>query len=190
MMKAGVIIHCLAAILIALSAGCATNGYWPDRRRDAMDIVTLQVGYGLGGKARVGPLQSGALLDVGGPGIRGGDFMGMEDLDDDGKPAKLDVLGVLIGAESFYGTKETQVRQKSFSSGHFALITWPWRREDLKWRPVSEPASFFTQIDVVGAAGLSFRFGFNPGEFLDFVLGCCELDIYHDDLSHKDHGLE
>jgi hypothetical protein len=173
---------CLAITFAAWLTGCATPGYWADRGRDSLDVFTIQVGYGLGAKARVGPLQSGLLMDIGGPGVRGGDLMGIEDVDSDGKPAKQDYVGIVVGMESFYGTGMTRRRGKSFSSGQLAVIAWPWRREESGWQFAKEPASFFTQIEAVGAAGPSFRLGFNPGELLDFILGWFPVDIYKDDL--------
>src|SRR5688572_10550044 len=125
---------CLAVAGVVPLTGCATNNYWADRGRDSLDILTVQVGYGLGGKARVGPFQSGLLIDIGGPGVRGGDRMGIEDLDRDGKPAKQDYVAVVVGLESFYGTEMTRKRGKSFGSGQVAVMAMPWRREGKRWR--------------------------------------------------------
>lgn len=179
----------MSAALVLLT-GCATNHYWAARGRDSLDIFTIHVGYGLGGKARIGPLQSGLLMDIGGPGMRGGDWMGIEDLDSDGKPAKQDYVAIVAGMESFPGTEMTRKRGKSFSSGQVAVIAMPWRREQRKWRFVGEPVTYFSQIDVVAAAGPSFRFGFNPGELVDFILGWFPVDIYDDDLCGENETAE
>jgi hypothetical protein len=50
---------------------------------------------------------------------------------------------------------------------------------------VLNPAPYYSQIEVVAAAGVSLRIGFNPGELLDFFLGWFGVDIYHDDLSKR-----
>lgn len=42
-MKQNTILMALVGVII-LTSGCVTTGYWADRRRDAMDIVTVQVG--------------------------------------------------------------------------------------------------------------------------------------------------
>ncbi len=73
-----------------------------------------------------------------------------------------------------------------------ALVSYPLTEpeEDQKdWleehHMVLNPAPYYSQIDIVAAAGLSVRFGFNPGELADFLLGWFGVDIYHDDLSRQ-----
>ena len=174
-----------------LSSGCASSGYWADRRRDAMDIVTIQVGYGLGAKARVGPVQTGLLADIGGVGIRGGEVLGLKDFWPEGydEPAKQDYEALVIGRELFGGNDVSNRRGKSFGAKQvlFAYpITHPeadqqsWLQEH---HMVLNPAPYYSQIEVVAAAGISLRVGFNPGELLDFLLGWFGIDIYDDDLS-------
>ena len=51
-------------VLIALAsqmAGCASSGYWVNRKRDAADIFTFTAGNGLGAKIRFGPYYAGWL---------------------------------------------------------------------------------------------------------------------------------
>jgi hypothetical protein len=43
---------------------------------------------------------------------------------------------------------------------------------------------YYTQIEAVVALGPSFRFGFNPAELLDFLLGWFGVDIFHDDRDY------
>ena len=40
----------------------------------------------------------------------------------------------------------------------------------------------YTDVNVVAAALIGFRVGFNVGEFADFLLGWCGVDIFGDDL--------
>jgi hypothetical protein len=176
-----------------LAGGCATTGYWADRRRDALDIFTVQIGYGLGAKARVGPVQTGLLADIGGVGIRGGDVLGIKDFWPVGydEPAKQDYVGVVIGREAFGGSDASNRRGKSFGAKQVLFASYPitgplddsqraWLEEH---HVVLNPAPYYSEIEVVAAAGLSLRLGFNPGELVDFLLGWFGVDIYDDDLS-------
>jgi len=178
--------------LIILTSGCATTGYWADRGRDARDIFTLQVGYGLGAKARVGPVQSGLLADIGGVGIRGGEALGIKDFWPKGcdQPAKQDYVGLVVGREALGGNDVSNRRGKSFASKQILFASYPLTHPDNNQRiwleehhMLLKPASCYSQIEVVAAAGISLRIGFNPGEMLDFLLGGFGLDIFHDDLS-------
>jgi hypothetical protein len=184
------------ALLLAgvnvFTSGCATTGYWADRRRDAMDVFTFQIGYGLGAKARVGPVQSGLLADIGGVGIRGGDILGFKDFWPAGydEAAKQDYVGVVIGMEGFGGSDASNRRGKSFGAKQVAFVSYPITHPEehqRRWLDehhiVLNPAPYYSQIEVVAAAGLSVRVGFNPGELVDFLLGWFGADIYHDDLS-------
>ena len=62
-------------IIILTGYEYSSAGFFSDRYDDALDIFSIQVGYGLGGKVRIGPLQTGFLVDVGLGGLRGGDFL-------------------------------------------------------------------------------------------------------------------
>jgi hypothetical protein len=181
-----------ALTVLALLSGCASSGYLADRRRDALDIFTVQVGYGLGAKSRVGPIQTGLLADIGGVGIRGGDVLGLEDFWPEGydQPAKQDYVGVVIGVEGFGGSDVSNRRGKSFAAKQVLVASYPVTTLDADeklWieehHIVLNPAPYYSQIEVVAAVGLSLRFGFNPGELADFLLGWFGGDIYHDDLS-------
>ena len=51
----------------------------------------------------------------------------------------------------------------------------------------SSPRLYFADrrrdaADLFTALGRTLRFGFNPGELLDFILGWFTIDIYGDDL--------
>lgn len=157
-----------------------------------MDILTFQVGYGLGAKARVGRLQTGLLADIGAIGIRGGEVLGFKDFWPEGydQPAKQDYVGVLVGREAFGGNDISNRRGKSFGAKQVLFASYPMTHPEpyqQAWldehHMVLNPAPYYSQIEVVAAAGLSLRIGFNPGELLDFLLGWFGVDIYHDDLS-------
>ena len=44
------------------------------------------------------------------------------------------------------------------------------------------PMPYFMDVQVAAGLGRTVRLGFNPGELLDLVLGCANIDIYRDDL--------
>ena len=47
---------------------------------------------------------------------------------------------------------------------------------------VGRGPAYYSQFEIAAGLGLSLRFGVNPGEFLDFVLGWLGVDVYNDDL--------
>ena len=57
--------------VVGCMIGCTTP-YAIDRKRDAADIFTAAVGLGGGVKARVGPLRTGLVADIGLAGLRSG----------------------------------------------------------------------------------------------------------------------
>ncbi len=189
----------LGAICLITLVGCVSSGYWSDRGRDAMDILSLTVGYGAGTKARIGPLETGLLFAVEGPGLRGGDFLwGMDDYWHEGSDLPQGVDGKIIfaGFEVFEGGKTAMVRGKSFASHNLAFWSWPingltvnnnevfqGRLRDAGY--VYNPWPFYTQVTAVVALGPAVRAGANPGELLDFVLGWTTVDLYSDDLSRR-----
>jgi hypothetical protein len=62
-------------LAMCVVCGCVgTRGYFTDRRRDALDTVTLTTGVGLGVKARVGPLAAGLFGNQDLAGLRCGEF--------------------------------------------------------------------------------------------------------------------
>ena len=48
------------------------------------------------------------------------------------------------------------------------------------------PGYYFTQIDITAGAYYGIRFGVNPGEFIDFLLGWLKIDLYNDDEPFED----
>lgn len=162
-----------AMLLIVTMSGCAsTKAYFADRGHDALDIFTVTAGVGVGAKARVGPcmLGSGLLFDI--MGLQRGEFYFLDDMKDQGNGG--DFMLVFAASEIFHSSP--YVRQRGLINEEVQYIfLFP---EDIK----KIPAQYFTQIEV--ACGLlgSVRFGFNPGELLDFLLGWFGIDIYGDDI--------
>ena len=191
--------------IAACLGGCAcTGGYLPNRGHDAADVFTATLGYGVGVKARVGPLQAGLMTEVTGFGLRAGDLLGISDFWPTGydTPASWEATATICNLEVCRGGKTAKQRGKAFSYSTDAPIVYP--QSPYEARPhetddavvrrvkrleeeeyVHAPAPFFTEIEVVAALGPSIRLGFNPGELLDFILGWTTLDIYNDDLEKR-----
>ncbi|MBI9092219.1 MAG: hypothetical protein JEZ12_23650 [Desulfobacterium sp.] len=184
-------------ILILTGYEYSFAGYLSDRYDDALDIVSIQVGYGLGGKGRIGPLQTGLLFDVGLGGLRGGDFLGVKDFWPRGydTPAKVDLVGVIVGVEGFGGSLKSNRRGKSFSAMQIGPISYvinpntkpEWKERVKKFQRVHNPWPYYSQIDLVAGVFINMRLGFNPGELLDFIVGWTTIDFYKDDLSKEEY---
>ena len=191
----------LVALLVtaALASGCATP-YMVDRGRDAADIFTLGVGFGVGAKARVGPMQTGLLFDVSGcvSPLRGGQsclvppsqYELAKSATSTWDTAALDMQWVFGGDEFFAPLDDRRhkgfeavsdlQRIKLYKAQTFPLIVPPFLHDAGYACP-----SYYTQIEVVAALGPSIRLGFNPGELLDFILGWATVDIFSDDIECK-----
>jgi hypothetical protein len=174
----------LGSLIGVLSSGCATSHYFSDRGRDALDVLTLQVGGGYGAKVRVGPFQIGWMEDmIGLAGLRGGTFFNVSDCINYGKDGHhsqyADTQRIVNGTESFDFSRIG--RGKTFVAGTEVngLTTPFFHRVDNRYKA----PHYYTQIELVFGAGLTFRQGINLGELLDFVLGWTSLDIYRDDMS-------
>jgi len=163
----------LVALVIPLLGGCA---YWRDRGRDALDVVTLGFGPGLGAKARVGPVQVGALAMMQIVGVRDGSAGLYRTGGVDG-PQAWEGQKVILGFEESAPPGNGPARGKVFDLGNF-VVPMPPPGERI-------PASYWTQIEVTGAAVLGFKVGFNPGELLDLLLGWFGVDIYRDDVGDR-----
>jgi hypothetical protein len=166
----------ILALLLPLLAGCA-NEYWPNRLHDAADIFTLIVGYGGGVKARVGPLHAGLFAGTDYAGLRGGEaglFPNDAAFPNDGELT-------LVSAEDFFCPGE---RDKSFKArGGFLLAgpSYSTTVSPFEWHLHSHPFYYYTEIEAAIGIGGTLRAGFNPGEFVDFLLGFVGIDIFHDD---------
>ena len=172
--------------LIPLMGCSSARVYFLDRGNDIADVMSVAVGAGMGAKARVGPFQSGLLIQSDLAGLRGGTFFCDENFDSVGEilfPIPLiPVISwssggapFMSGSESFCPQK-TFPRQKAFSSTSVFLISIS------DGRPCPP---YYTQIEAVVALGPSVRVGFNPGELLDLLLGWFSIDIYGDDIGKK-----
>ncbi|MBM4149248.1 MAG: hypothetical protein FJ224_09405 [Lentisphaerae bacterium] len=169
-----------ALLLLLLGTGCAsTRGYWMDRGRDAADMATVGLGSGFGAKARIGPIQTGLLLDLPWAGLRGGRLYETLTLPRDGMPYEADCQVLITGFEIFGGAGRG--RGKTFMAA-----------PDRVYGPFFHNATdesgnackyYYTQMEAVAALGLSVRLGVNPGEILDFLVGWFGFDPYGDDLN-------
>ncbi|HBF33348.1 TPA: hypothetical protein DDW35_02165 [Candidatus Sumerlaeota bacterium] len=171
--------------LALLTAGCASNStYWNDRKRDALDIVTLTVGVGAGAKAQVGPLNNGLSLIVDRMGLRSGTF-GIT------KPSQgcWDTSGsdlLLLSMDSCYWPGDRRTDAKNYSSGSIFCFPFPpmrnfYANRDALDRSFCSNLPYYTRLEVCGGFIGTLRVGINPGELLDFLLGWTTLDIYQDD---------
>jgi hypothetical protein len=176
-------LHLVASCaILACSCGCATP-YLHDRGRDAADILTASFGAGLGAKARVGPLQAGLLVQGDVAGLRAG-TLGRLSKPDDGPflPLTSEVILLVVGGEGLQTSDPLSgERGKDFIAGSVLPLIFLPESHDRK-KSVSVP-SYFTQIEGVVALGVSVRFGFNPGELVDFLLGWAGIDFYGDDVA-------
>jgi hypothetical protein len=195
----------LAAFVLGMSGCTSTNSYFVDRGHDALDIVTLTAGFGLGAKVRAGPVQTGLIGELPWiPLIRGGEITPDINIQYAGVPIDQDVQCLFMGAERTlagenrgkaflaFSRRSDLCRLLKIGSQEPASIT---REPELDIPFIHLPSRpcppYFTQIEISVAIGLSLRFGLNPGELLDFVLGLTTLDIYADDsksVAGADHS--
>lgn len=188
-------------LLVSLSlvvSGCATP-YMKNRMRDAADIFTCAYGAGGGAKLRVGPLNTGMLLQWGQGGLKGGEWQA-------GSLHSAELLTTVIpfppkdkrlpawvlGVEHFTPCNMTTYRRGKgyLATSRFPFITTglePTSLVDLSGKvqnvsPGPYPFSYWTQVETFLGLGMGLRLGFNPGELLDFILGWTTLDIYGDDI--------
>ncbi|MCE5229255.1 hypothetical protein LLG95_06620 [bacterium] len=178
----------IIGLLMTLAVGCAHNSsYLTDRYRDGLDIVTIQLGYGGGGKIRGGPIQTGLLMDVGVYAIRGGGLIGMNEFwpqgPYDAPPKQEWVLG-LWGFELFEGSDIAELRCKSYDARQYLFFAIPSSPEILRdeTREKKYPWFYYTQVEAVVGLIINLRVGVNVGEAADFVGGFMGFDLYSDDI--------
>lgn len=200
-----------ALVLASLLTGCATP-YMVDRGRDAKDVVNLCIGYGVGAKARVGPLHIGAVAHKEKGGLRGGMVHWAKESYDH----HVEIHLLLIGYDAFYPVKDplNDVGTWSGAYGSFfpEIQPWQWRSAGARRKGyhtlhsiITPPGvyggkggdlnqiysrAYYSQIDCVIGFGPSVRVGFNPGEFVDLLLGFFGVDIYSDDLERRRQKTE
>ena len=173
-----------------------------DRGRDAADIFTLSTGTGGGAMARIGPVGTGLCLHFPSGGLRGGDWLG-QDFINDGTPFPRNSDGalLLIGGQEFAGTKVVQERGKvalsQMAFGVFVPRSTVARDSNIwiKTRECSRTAEdgrvrcsvlpYLTEIEVIAGLGTTLHLGFNVGELLDFILGWTTIDIFNDDIESR-----
>jgi len=200
----------LAVGLAVAMAGCAgTRGYLVDRARDARDIATLTVGFGVGAKAQCGPVNAGAIVNMDVYGLRGGKVY---TFDGNIMPYSMDVEALCFGAGRYrcltmyehgylsnergksiptwwfcsFKYKRTYIRRGQETTRHNIPCYIPFLRfPGSNPRDEKHPWYYYTQIDVIAGLGPSVRLGFNPGELLDFLFGWVGVDIYNDDLKRR-----
>lgn len=180
---------CIVLALLFLATGCKTPGYWSDRGHDACDVITLQLGSGYGAKGRIGPVQSGFLFDFGVLGLRGGECLYWQDYfpPNCNLPANLDLTCGVLGFEYFAPAAVTN-RSKAFGSMQLGLLAFTPEKTEVNEASSKNhnSASYYTQIEAGGGAFISGRFGFNPGELLDFLFGWFGFGLYDDDLNRRE----
>ena len=163
-------------VIAGCAAGCASTAeYFTDRGRDLADIVTIGVGMGLGAKARLGPVQTGLLADVQMIALRGGQFCRLN-----GEGWVFEIDSLFEGADLFCvedGSLAEQ-RRKDYIA----------ERSDIPLVMIAPGCpSYYTQIEVAAGLVPSLRLGVNPGEFVDFILGWANVDLFGDDIEGKGH---
>ena len=167
-------LHFLLLLVLAslLSGGCG-SAYMKNRVNDAADIFSLGAGVGIGAQARISFLQLGLMSNK-------------------------EFLGLREGNAMIYGP-ETQAHDSDwllYRHGNFTPLLDPVQQERRKssngytgWVLFSAPHTdrihmhWLTQVELVGALGPSIRFGVNPLELVDFVLGFTTFDFFGDDIA-------
>ena len=192
------IVRCVSSfILVAFLSGCASTGYWANRRRDAADMATVTVGAGIGGKAHVGPLQAGMFFNCAEAGLRGGGIVknGIFEMSEMKWPKSLDAIFWAFGGEIFEGGPLSLERGKAYQAVTLFYLTASLPESlpaSLMYGPKTtrpsgivakyNPIPYWTQIEAAVGLGGTLRLGLNPGEMLDFILGFTTLDIFGDDI--------
>lgn len=193
-MKNTMTLSAMLLTLALLNSGCASfSNYMGNRAYDAGDVVTLTIDEGFGAKGRIGPVVVGHAVFGGSVGLRGGTFQLIETdwqyplplpyTDANDRPEMYGAYDFSIFCIQNFGSMymQTDERKKSYRAGvqlskELGLFLLQFPHEG------SSPA-YYTDIELVaGGPFLGIRFGFNPGELLDFLLGWTTLDIYGDDI--------
>ena len=183
----------------AVTVGCVSSkGYFGDRARDAADILTVTTGPGYGVDARFGPMSVGVAHTHDQLGLMCGEVfsrkyaeLGPEHLVwlalfmDDMVPLPFTAghRTMETNRQDEHAFRTTEQRHKAYEMGSFLFIPF-------FTYPTGEGAGYAklyaaTQIEASIGLGWAARIGFNPVEFLDFLLGWTTIDIFDDDLWHK-----
>lgn len=185
-----------AFLSLFIFTGC---GYLKDRRNDFADIFTGTIEKGLGGYAHIGPISSGLFSGHDLTGIRGGIFIPpgtmerstekwFEHNDGDFYLLFAGFGGFLpmynAGSNDYQyitAIKEADIRRKtgmeySFCGASLYHPNQPGFQSHI---------SHYSNIEFAGGLFYGVRFGFNPAELLDFIVGWTTIDLLDDDLSCK-----
>lgn len=180
-MKEMLHVSALLSIQFMLS-GCSTP-YMIDRGRDAKDIVTVTIGNSFGAKARLGPLHAGLYAGTDLAGLRAGQIESSFSAIDWSTLSDTDCT--IFSEESYrpQGMPIAEQRGKLFDSVGLLGVSIGMPSFSQSGRDFGQHLPYFTQCEV--AAGLlgGLRFGINPGELLDFILGWTTVDIFSDDVA-------
>jgi len=191
-MKRSIQIAFLALVVASLTGCTSTKGYFLDRRRDAGDIFTANVGTGYGAKARVGFLQTGLLSNTDVAGLRAGSLFGPSGSSEfELGPIGLITVPIIYFMPAFGATGTKTYRNYNTGRDQFTVggTSQARGKEIDSWSSTlivtHDSLPHLTQIEVVVGVCGSIRLGFNPGELLDFILGWTTIDIYGDDLEAR-----
>lgn len=166
------VLQIIGSIFSVFCFACAgfPNGYIANRCRDGSDIFTAAVGVGGGAKIRLGPINIGVPVSYSENerGLKGGTII----KSDNGSG---DIWIIIGGLDNFISPDKA--RDKS----HVVATLGP------EGPALIGSGAVYTQIEVLLGLGCTLRFGFNPGELLDFILGLATIDIYEDDIFGKNN---
>lgn len=184
------ILHFAFCLLPWVFSGCTDT----HRENDWKDVFTGTVGEGYGFKLRVGPLQTGLYTGRDDKGLRAG-ITG----DSGGHIANYDYYWLFYGEEHFDGwmdASEPNARRKVVAANaYFPFFVSPEAANPYaksvvygdqvynKLTDGSKNYAYWTQIDFAIGLGDGLRFGFNPGELVDALVGYVGLDLYGDDTT-------
>lgn len=181
----------------AFCSGCASSGYLKDRMRDGADVFTLSVQRGVGVDAQASFLTVALGFES--------TYLGLEDgrminnwthegfailpteKDDQGTTFACGLVLLSMKANmnpSSTGHCYQGERNKRYSGFYLCGLPIGVNPLGMSSDTLYSPHSA-TKIEIGASLGLGLRFGFNPGELLDFLLGWTTLDIYNDDLEWK-----
>jgi hypothetical protein len=184
-------------IIVASLSGCSsTRGYFVDRGRDSMDIVSASAGFGAGAQIQAGPVPFGLLETSDVTGLRYGDLFlnrpSMERAEE--KTTSLSaVAGVAFVPVVFIAGTYGGVLKPDYEYWRSVAESLDHRNEypmnDTQWcrnKSAKGPSSAsFYQTEAVLGMGLVVRAGVNVGELVDFLIGWTTIDIFDDDIELK-----
>ena len=168
----------LAALLLN---GCSAGEYWRSRGEDAGDLVTLTVGPSLGAKVSVGPLYLNTLgvYHVDSVGRRFGDWL--KNSESEGQDS--DIGAWIAVGQSWHVRTESQKRRGK--GPEYFMTDFPFvlgAQRPPRVRPGAP-------LELIVGLGGGVRFGVDPVEVLDFLLGWFGLDLLLDDIDPEPQDM-